>query len=362
MKGLLHYIMGCVITVMLTGCVMDDVEPDVKMVNVSISVSLADAVTSRAYKDAETNAEKMNTLRIVIVRGAKDGVVEHNRFIDLTTTPVTLHGIETFQVVANEEKYIYFFVNEKATAFQGEAFDFDIKQGQKFPFGTLEAKKIVLVVNNNTVQQMPTPLPMNSMYSLEVGEQDMVRTFWVTRAATKFTYIIDNSKNTGEFKLTRLIIKNQAMTEHYMQHDVNGEIPVWNSETNDILQDIKSFHAPHQGTTTNHHDYVQDFTDGIVIAAGQEVKLDPIYLAETKYFNDEVYGTEDKYYETALSFGALTSFTGQLKELPYQLPRNTHVVVTVKIKNGEVTWEVDVFPYTGVNLNPDFGLNKKTNE
>lgn len=356
MKGLLHYIVGCLVTVLLTGCIMDDVEPDVKMVNVSISVSLADAVTSRAYKDAETNAEKMNTLRIVIVRGAKDGVVEHNRFIDLTTTPVTLHGIETFQVVANEEKYIYFFVNEKATAFQGEAFDFDIKQGQKFPFGTLEAKKIVLVVNNNTVQQMPTPLPMNSMYSLSVGEQDMVRTFWVTRAATKFTYIIDNSKNTGEFKLTRLVIKNQAMTEHYMQHNVDGEIPVWDSETNDILQEITSFHAPRQGTMTNHHDYVQDFTDGIVIAARKKVNLEPIYLAETKYFSDEAYGTDKNYYETTLSFGELTSFTGQLTALPYQLPRNTHVVVTVTITNGNVTWEVDVFPYIGVDLNPSFGL------
>lgn len=353
MKGLMHYIMGCVITVMLTGCVMDDVEPDVKMVNVSISVSLADAVTSRAYVDAETDAEKMNTLRIVIVRGAENGVVEHNRFIDLNSTPVILHGIETFQVVANEEKYIYFFVNEKTIQFQEQAFGFEITPGANFPFEALKAKKIDLNVNNNTVQQMPTPLPMNSMYSLMVGEEDMVRTFWVTRAATKFTYIIDNSENTEDFKLTRLEIKNQAVTEHYMQH-VNGEIPVWNSETNDILQDITSFDAPHQGTETNHYSYVQDFSDGIDITAGKKVELEPIYLAETKRFGDG-YGTSD-FYETTLSFGALTSFTGQLTELPYQLPRNTHVVVTVKIMNGNVTWEVDVFPYIGVVLEPSFGL------
>lgn len=358
MKGLLHYIMGCVITVMLTGCIMDDVEPDVKMVNVSISVSLADAVTSRAYEDAETEAEKMNTLRIVIVRGEKNGIVEHNRFIDLTKTPVILHGIETFQVLANETKYIYFFVNEKTIKFQGDdAFDFEIKSGEDFPFETLKNAKIDLEVENNMLQPMPTPLPMNSMYSLKVGEQDMNRTFWVTRASTKFTYIIDNKNNTENFKLTRLEIKNQARTEHYMQHDVDDEIPVWSTETNDILQELESFDAPHQGAETNHYSYVGDFTEGIDIIAGDEVKLPSIYLAETKCFGDDEYGEkEGKYYETILSFGALTSFTGQLKALPHQLPRNTHVVVMVTITNGDVTWEVDVFPYVGVDLNPEFGL------
>lgn len=353
MKGLLHYIVGCLVTAMLTGCIMDDVEPDVKMVDVSVRVSLADAAISRAYTVAETDAEKMNTLRIVIVRGAKDGVVEHNRFIDLKANPVILHGIETFQVIANETKYIYFFVNEKKEDID---FDFEVEEGINFPFDDLKSAKVSREVNDGAVLQMHTPLPMNSMYSLVVEEQDMNKEFWVTRAATKFTYIIDNSENTEEFKLTRLEIKNQAVTEYYMQHNVGGEIPVWNSETNGILQDITSFDAPHQGTTTNHQDYVKDFAAGIQISKGAKVKLDPIYLAETKFFDDNVYKTGGNYYETILSFDGLASFTGQLTELPYQLPRNTHVVVTVKIGDGQVTWEVDVFPYIGVDLHPEFGL------
>lgn len=359
MKGLMHYIIGCLIAaICFTGCIMEDVEPEVEMVNVSISVSLADVVTSRAYEEAADDCEKMHTLRIVIVRNAKDGVVEHNRLINLNQQPEIQHGIETFQVLANETKYIYFFVNEETTNFQEPGFNFDFKAGDDFPFESLKDAKIDLALNNNFVQEMPKPLPMNSMYSLRVGEQDMSEIFWVTRAATKFTYIIDNSENLGVFKLTRLTIKNQALTEHYMQHndDADNSIPVWNTETNGILQPIESFHAPHQGTMTNHYDYVKDFSQaqGVAIPAGQAVTLDPVYLAETKYFG-EGYGTSD-YYETSLSFGELTHFTGQLKNLPYQLPRNTHVVVTVKIKNGEVTWEVDVFPYTGVNLNPGFGL------
>ena len=362
MKGLMHYIIGCLIAaICFTGCIMEDVEPEVEMVNVSISVSLADVVTSRAYEEAADDCEKMHTLRIVIVRNAKDGVVEHNRLINLNQQPEIQHGIETFQVLANETKYIYFFVNEKSTIVTGFNFA-EIEEGKAFPYDELKNAKISLGVNENsgniTVQQMPTPLPMNSMYSLQVGNLSLSKTFWVTRAATKFTYIIDNSENLGAFKLTRLTIKNQALTEHYMQHndDADNSIPVWNTETNGILQPIESFHAPHQGTMTNHYDYVKDFSQaqGVAIPAGQAVTLDPVYLAETKYFG-EGYGTSD-YYETSLSFGELTHFTGQLKNLPYQLPRNTHVVVTVKIKNGEVTWEVDVFPYTGVNLNPGFGL------
>lgn len=357
MKGLEHFILGCVITVLLTGCIMEDVEQDMKMVNVSVSVSLADAVSSRTYTQAANDDEKMHTLRIVIVRKQPDGVVEHNRIIDLTQQPVIEHGIETFQVLANEQKYIYFFVNEKNTKFEGNTgldFSKDVVVNQAFPQAKLEAAKISLDVNNASVQEMPKPLPMNSLYSLQVGDVDMDKTFWVIRAATKFTYILNN-KNSEAYQLTRLEINHQAATGHYMQR-INETIPVWSTEDENIKQEITAFNTPYEGTTTNHYSYVKDFTTPIDVPAGGTVQLEPIYLAETKYFADGVYKTGDNYYQTMLSFGELTSFTGNLENLPYQLPRNTHVVITVNINQGEVTWEVDVFPYTGIVLEPDFGL------
>lgn len=359
MKGLLRFILMGVITVCLTGCIMDDAEPEVAMVDVSICVSLADAVPSRAYEDAQNGNEMMHTLRIVIVRNEPDGLVEHNRFIDLTR-PLTRYGLETFEVRADELKYIYFFVNENSTTVAGFDFKNDIMEGQNFPYSKLQNAKISLGVNESgskTVQQMPTPLPMNSMYSLQVGNLSLSKTFWVTRAATKFTYILKNN-NSKDYQLTGLEICNQAVTEHYMQH-LKNEIPIWSTEDNEILdgENFNEYNTPLEGTETNYYSYVQDFSSAVNVPAGKQVQLAPIYLAETKKFKDnDGYGNGENFYKTTLSFGTLTKFTGMLKNLPHQLPRNTHVVITVTINQSEVNWEVDVFPYTGVLLEPDFGI------
>lgn len=364
MKGLLRFILMGVITVCLSGCIMDDVEPEVAMVDVSICVSLADAVSSRAYEEAQNGNEMMHTLRIVIVRNEPNGLVEHNRYIDLTR-PLTRYGLETFEVFANEKKYIYFFVNEKSTKVTGFNFA-EIEEGKAFPYEKLKNAKISLGVIENSgnkyVQQMPTPLPMNSMYSLQVGNLSLSKTFWVTRAATKFTYIIKN-ETSKDYKLTFLEIEDQAVSEHYMQH-LDGTIPVWSTENDDILEGdeedgYNSHNTPLTGTETYFYSYVQDFNSPVNVPAGGQKQLPPIYLAETKKFDDKGYWKEDNYYQTTLSFDQLGSFKGKLDDdLPHQLPRNTHVVITVNINRTEsdVTWEVDVFPYTGVLLEPDFGI------
>ena len=66
---------------------------------------------TRAAEDAlpAGNNEKINTLRIVIVR--PDGIVEYNRFISLSSA-VDSYGDEKFEVLGNEKKRIYLFVNE----------------------------------------------------------------------------------------------------------------------------------------------------------------------------------------------------------------------------------------------------------
>lgn len=373
MKGLIRFIIGCIILVLPVGCTTDDEVQETPLVDVSISVSLADAVASRGYEDAENGDEMMHTLRIVIVRKSTDGIVEHNRLIDLTQ-PRTWWGMETFQVLADETKYIYFFVNEGSTKFDTNAdFDFssDIEVGKSFPYQKLSDSKVTLtgIVNGNLKMQMPTPLPMNSLYKLEVGRVSMSKTFWVTRAATKFTYIIQNNSN-RDYRLSSLAISNQASTEYYMQH-IDKTIPVWDESDNcgnlNIKDEITTFNTPVEGTETSHYSFVKDYSNSIAIPSEGRVKLTPIYLAETKRFEEGVYRKNDNYYTTTLSLYGLGTFTGKLglgdsapeglrSDLPYQLPRNTHVVITVSINQSEVTWEVDLYPYTGIYLEPGFGL------
>ena len=80
-------------------------------VNLDISVVLSDvsdALTKADDKDAANDNEKMQSLRIVIVR--PDLTVEANRRINLKA--VLNHEEEYFKVAANERKMIYLFVNE----------------------------------------------------------------------------------------------------------------------------------------------------------------------------------------------------------------------------------------------------------
>jgi len=41
-----------------------------------------------------------------------------------------------------------------------------------------------------------------------------------------------------------------------------------------------------------------------------------------------------------------------------RLPRNTHVVVNIIIKDRKIDWSVDLRPYGEVKLDPDFGLDR----
>ena len=356
--------------VIFAGCGQDEtVEETAPMVEVSVSVALSD-VASRGYEDAASEGEMMNTLRIVIVRKSEDGIVEHNRLISLTE-PRAWWGYETFPVYGDETKYIYFFVNEDGTQFDSNAtFDFnDIKDGEAFPYSKLSQAKVVLegIDNSQLKGQMPLPLPMNSLYSLEVGKVSMKKTFYVTRAATKFTYIIKNNSSRS-YTLANLSIGNQASTEWYMQKNTTGEVPVWSTENDGILSGLTSFNTPEAGNATYHYTFYKDYANAIDIPAEGTVQLNPIYLAETKRWTDNDYRNEDdNYYTTTLSLTGLGEFTGKLglgdkaptgltSDLPHQLPRNTHVVITVGINQSEVTWEVDLYPYTGVNLEPEFGL------
>lgn len=85
-----------------------------------------------------------------------------------------------------------------------------------------------------------------------------------------------------------------------------------------------------------------------------------LYFPESKFGGDE-----QKYYATvALSdrsnpSAGLTWFPEvELPNLP-SLPRNTHVIINFELSGSTLNATVDVLPYTGVYLNPDFGIDRK---
>lgn len=99
-----------VMVFLLVGCSRNgnEEENDGKeiLVNLDIRVALSDVSqpTRSEDADAESDDEKIQTLRIVVVR--PDGIVEGNRFVPLVVA-AEFYGYERFRVVGNEEKRIY---------------------------------------------------------------------------------------------------------------------------------------------------------------------------------------------------------------------------------------------------------------
>lgn len=320
------------------------------LVNLDISVALSDVpdALTRAgeeYADAANDNEKMQTLRIVIVR--PNGVVEANRRINLTVAALE-YGIERFKVVGNETKSIYLFVNEAAevksstTNAQRKLVDFDfskIYEGYVFPLN--EVKNLKIRLEND--EQIDEPLPMSERHEYKVtAEPEQSCELFVTRAAVKFTFNVTN--NSGKkINLDQLQINKLAREEWYMPRVKYAE------ENAEGQREITEYEVP---ADVKYYNYNMPSAE---IAAGATKKIAPVYLLESKYEDEP--DAEGHHYSVDITVDGVNK-KHYLPNLS-ALPRNTHVVVNIIIDIDEkVTCEVDVQPFACVDLNPSFGLDR----
>ena len=313
-------------------------------VNLRIDVALADIAEparqyTRGYADAEGPDEKMQMLRIVIVR--PDGTVEANRLIELATA-VTEHGYESFKVIGKETKDVYLFVNEQTTVpdngqlkrrLAPEAID-RITVGQPFPTEELTEATIQL---NGADELLAGALPMSDRHKVEVSDVDVERTLFVTRAAVKFTFSIINE--TGRtVSLEELSIDKMARREYYLPR-----VGKYGAD-----HEILEYTVP---LIENNEYYTFRKEIGRTVKTDERIALSPIYLLEGKYRD----AGDLRNYRLSLKLNGTETPYGYFDDLP-QLPRNTHAVVTIRIKDTEVIWEADLVPYTEKALYPGFGL------
>ena len=175
---------------LFAGCIFSDMETG--RADVSVTLSLRVDVTNlpvctpstRGYEDPESDGEKMQNLRIIIVR--PNGTIEHNKFIDLTSPSMTAE--HKFEVAGNEKKTVWLVANESNPTV-------------KFNFASLTPGNIVansvlenqLIQFNSDSETIPFPLPMTSVTKVNVPGEDCSENLQIVRAATKFTYIIGNN-------------------------------------------------------------------------------------------------------------------------------------------------------------------------
>lgn len=366
MSGYLRHIFSLIIAAaVLFGCAKEEgMQPQQDdFARLCLNVSVFDGAaylglpTKAEYADAATDGEKMQTLRIVIVR--PDGTVEHNKYFDFHQSPTTEFGTAKFKVEPDAEKTVYLFANENAPSMTdgGKALNYNFDQkivvGQQFP--TDEVANLQINLTENVEQLSPVLLPMcekhllsNIVYTEKDLAYEYAADLFVVRAATKFTFNIKN-ETSSDVTVSDLKVDKLARIEYYMP---NGTIYSEPDATTGG-REITGYNVP----TIANNDYytfkTNLVTDKVIKANMSEFTSlgKPIYLLEGKYTDA---ASEGKNYKLSLTINGVED-SEYFPALP-QLPRNTHAVVNITINDSGLSCTVQVMPYGAYELNPDFGI------
>lgn len=351
MKKVAHVIILWLTTLLLVGCSQNIKENagEGVWVNLDISVALSDVARAESRTvaedaEAKNENEKMQTLRVIVVR--ENGIVEDNRFIRLNNATELYKNI-SFKVVSKETKKIYLFVNEETPlkindGDNGELLTLtdyfsNIKQGDEFPTAKISNLKVQL---DDKSEQLTGALPMNEYHEVYVPDKDHKCQLFVTRAAVKFSFRITN-ESTSVSKLTQITISKMAREEYYLPRNAKYENEVID---NVIYRAITHYDVP---DNPGYYIYEKQYSTPQELPSNKEVHLEPIYLLEGKFPEN---------YSVGIGING-ADLKGELLNLPRKLPRNTHVVVNIKLKDHQFEIIVDVEPYREAILDDvDFGL------
>lgn len=316
-------------------------------------------------EDLYRSTEAMHTLRVIIVRPS--GEIEANEYISrLPEAGVNqFRGIRV-KVVGGETKKVYLFANEASipnTDFNSRTFEVS----RFFP-NNFDKKVLTGLYNKPIIDNTGTGeklnIPMTECFEVKVkapeNEEDYFQSadLFITRALSKFTFTLSSPVAPfADYSIDEIRISSITYGEYLLPHATEyypAKYPT-SFDSRYITEydvptgyDINPYTFKPNGALTLTPDYVP----GEVRTYSPE-----LYFAETKLPLDadgkQVYKISVKfagdpdYYVTDLPLPNLPS-----------LPRNTHVKINFTLSSGSLNCVVDVLPYTGVYLNPDFGIDR----
>lgn len=332
-----------------------------------------------------------------------DKIIEHNRFFTFNDNGVVRYDDMNITVHGGENKTIYIIANEEGinsnrpdeeTAVNLSALTPD----DPYAPGTIEDIEIHAaggILYDNTDEAAATYIPMAEVYEnvyIEMPEtpelrEQKVGPFFITRAAVKFSFNITAEDSEGLY-LKSLTFNSLADKEYLLPRNTTYEPEKPTFGQNGITGDTNGIKNP---SDTGNSDIVPDLSGRFITAYdipedathspftfnfkdknGFELKEKPTEIAPVIYFCESKFGLpfngkpdpDGKPYSVKLvlhtKFGdqtvVATSEELTLGNLPI-LPRNTHVKININLIKNEAT--VELVPYTGVWLKPDFGIERE---
>ncbi|TGY05228.1 hypothetical protein [Muribaculum sp. NM65_B17] len=371
MKSLTRYkyyftlMIALVVGMTLPSCSDDGQGPDVvspqQLINYTVTLRVAgDTQGSRAdgfddndytgrgddgdLEDPVGDFEKLDRVRLIVTNEA--GVVEANyvTFSHEITVKLTT-GKKKLYIIGNEGSWDDFGsfasgvnwlsaakgdnIGDVYSAMLNLSADHSVMEGTRLPItGTADVE----------LTEPKTPEDINQ--STEV---------WLHRAAVKFTFRMRNNTS-RKYTVTDLSLGGMSTAMYLMPKGItmggkDGKTitafdAVPDAATYDIVRTL-AVELPAKAA---------DATDGEWILLFDK----PLYALEGKLLENNA----PKNYPLSITLDGLISSEMNLKEV--QLPRGTHVYVNItlnKIEDLDFDWQIDLVPYAGVTLEPDFGLD-----
>lgn len=371
----------------LSACSEEAVSPGAddsrdEMTNLTLRISLDSDVASAADSELgstragfdnfdneldkwSTSGENIEQLRIIIV--SSDGFVEYNKLY--TASNSVREGEYTFLVKSNDTKKIFLIANEKGYYIDDPGMSYthtSTSMGDYFAafqtgdyVDTDRFDDIVLSMRPNSVgelnKSLRTPLPCTAVYTEEIGTDDIERTYWMNRAAVKYSFRIINESDYNH-KLEGIRIDRVADCEYLFPHASYGDNEYGHRE-------VTSYRTP---SIAKESLFSIDFDEDLYLPKHM---TDAVVACPSFYVPEGLVGSQAQKVSISLD-GTPLAIWGDLKWLMpgetvakardmVDLPRNSHVVVNITIKDNNVFEMVaDVQPYAGVEVKPFFGLDR----
>ena len=313
------------------------------------------------FEGPANDYEKIQTMRFIIVD--KDGNVEHN--VSINQEPAVSTRSRLFKVKPNETKTVYLIGNEASIPSSVLSQFTGLKKGEKFP--TDYSSVTLSRAKGQPLYADGQLIPMTEFHTVEIGDPrydgdtpvPYKSIMFVTRTAIKVSFTMEVSDNYRDFSadLISTVSLNQIADLEYLFPNNTSYDPA-KSPVNGNPRAVTTFTTPNPDAA-NTAPYT--FTWKIDSENPRKFSTDTVYLPEILLLHN------NKFTITLPVNGV--SITTTLPNIPdiivpgeteqrQGMARNTHVKVNITLNGSTLDCTVDVVPYAGIDLNPDFGFDK----
>lgn len=386
-KPVMALLMAAAVAVM-TGCSSTYEEPEQECddsvamattwlrLNVCLNNPLSEPTRAGQYGDYDfelpvSRYENIRSLRVIVASMTDGGpVVEISRRYDFDSDGVSQWSA-TYEVKANDRKRVYLIANadDADVEMADGTLLSDYVKGTRLTSAFLDAaivlKESGVVADNGG--DSARYIPMSEFFDVEVGpvagsskDHPYEADLFITRAASKFSFIIDpESTLSAPFEVKRIIIDNIAGKTWLFPHDTEY-LPSKYTPSGEKYEGrlITTFTVPSDADARPLAMTPSGLSWNPASPGSASSWASPIYVAESAlpaagHYTISIEGKGVGCDDATVTLGPVT-----LDNLP-SLPRNTHVVVKMKLSDADLSLNVDLVPYKSVTLDPDFGLDIK---